>query len=339
MRLPGFLTRNFRLKVACCVLAVITWSGVVYASNPPQTRLVSVHVPQQTSAIPAKYTLVHPVPDLQVRIGGTRSSLDAFNPSSLTLNVNWRAVKTAGVQQVPISITKSDPNIELVDPPTSITADIDSLTSTTVPVSIIVTNPPPAGYFIASETASPDAVIVAGPEQELSGLQARVAADLGNNKTNFVEDAPVLIYDSRGDRLSDLTVTPPPGSDAPPGQVKVTIIVSANITSRAAAVVPRTVGNVAPGHQYVGIVLSAPNVVLSGPQNLLNALDSVFTSTISLNGLTGDITVTVPVTPPAGVTASPSTVTVTILVRTIPVAPPPSATPSPTPSPSPSPTT
>ncbi len=336
MNIPGFITRNFKLKIGCTVMALITWVGVVYASNPPETRLVMVDVPQQTSAIPAKYTLVHSVPDLALRIGGSRSSLDAFNTSDLSVSVAWHNVTSAGVQTIPISIVNADPNIELIDPPTSISADIDYLGSVSLPVNINVTHPPPAGYTIASETASPDTVIVSGPHHELSGLEARVTVDLGNNKTNFAEDALVFIYDARGNQLSDLTVSSPPGSNVTGGEVKVTILVTSNITSRAAAVDPSFIGYPASGHQVTAIRVSPSTVVLAGPQNLLNALDNVRTSTISLSGLTGSLTFNATVLPPTGVTATPVRVTITVIVVTL-ATPPPSFAPTPTPTPTPSP--
>jgi YbbR domain-containing protein len=320
---PGFITRNFRLKVGCTVVALVTWVGVVYASNPPQTRVVTVPVPQQRNAIPAKFVLVHPVPDVAVRIGAARDKLNAFNPSALGVNVNWNAVTNPGVQSVPITVTSSDPNIELVDPPQSVSAELDVLDSTTLAVTPVITHLPPAGYVIASQAAAPDSVTISGPHLELSGLQAHVNIDLGNNKTNFVQVAAVLIYDSRGTRLSDLTVIP--------SSVTVTILVNANITSRSVAVLPSTKGTVASGHILAGITVSPPIVVLSGPQNVLNAYDSVPTSQISLSNLIGNQTFRVNLSLPPGITAAPNVVTVTVVVTTLP-------TPTPTPIPTPSPT-
>ena len=324
-RLPVWITRNWRLKVGCAILALITWVGVVYAGNPPETRAVAVHVPQDPSSIPAAFVLVRPVPDLPMRIGGSRRSLDAFKPSSLVVTAGWKAVTQAGTQTVRLSIMNTDPSIELIDPPASFRADIDALQSVLIPVTVVVTASPPAGYEIVGESTAPDAVAVAGPHRELTGLQARVAVDLSNQKANFVADEQaVLVYDGHNKRLNDVGITP--------DRVRVSISISANLTSRASAVLPRVVGNVAPGHQLVGISVSPTTVVLSGPQDLLNALDSVSTSQISLNGVFGNITVVATVNPPAGVSASPSTVTVTILVSALP-------TPAPTPTPTPSPTT
>ncbi len=59
-------------------------------------------------------------------------------------------------------------------------------------------------------------------------------------------------------------------------------------------------------------------VVLNGPQDLLNNLDSIPTDVISVNGLTGTRTFVVRIVTPPGVTATPGTVSVTITVVAVP---------------------
>ena len=332
MKVPGFIRRNFRLKLLATGVALVSWVGVVYAGNPPETKTVSVAVPQSPSAIPAKYVLVSPVPNLSLHIGGSRGSLNSFSMSSLTVNVSWKSVTKPGVVNVPISVSNSDSNVQLIDPPTSVSADLDNLASATLQVNIDVTTPPPPGYVTSSESASPASVVVTGAQQQLAGLQARVNLDLSNHKTNVEADIPVLLYDSHGAQVNN----PPWLSGETPSTVRVTIIVSSSQTSRASAVVPKQTGNPPAGWQLVAITVNPATVVLSGPQELLNALDSVSTSTISLNGLTGTNSRTVTVTPPQGVTADPSTVTVTITITQLPT---PSPSPTPTPRPTPTPAT
>ena len=146
MRIPGFIRRNWKLKVGCCVIAFFTWVGVVYAGNPPETKVVSVPVPQSSANIPPAYTLVHPVQDpVQVRVGGDQNTLDALNPAVLSVTVDWSAAKRAGTYSIPISIVNSDPSIELIDPPTSVQVDLDSYASKSVPVTIQITNPTTGG--------------------------------------------------------------------------------------------------------------------------------------------------------------------------------------------------
>jgi len=324
MRIPAVLTRNFRLKLGCALLALITWAGVVYAGNPPETRVITVHVPQAASNVPAGFRLINPIPDLSLRFGGTRDHLNAFDPSSLIVTVDWHAVTRGGVQAVPVSVVKSDPNVDLLNPPTSVMANIDTLGSVSVQVGIDAT-PPPAGYRTTDQLASPSQVVITGPQHELHNIQARVAVDLTQQRANFQQTLNVLVYDSQGNRLNDVSPTPK--------SVAVSIGIASVLTSRAVAVEPKIVGKVASGYVLSGLVVSPPSTVISGPQDLLNGLGSVSTSPISINGFTGTVTLTVAVaTGFDGVTANPGTVTVTLQVTAL-AAPSPTPTPTPTPTP------
>src|SRR5579864_5357180 len=109
MKLPGFISRNLRLKLGCTFVAMVTWVGVVYAGNPPETRTVSVSVPQSRAQIPSQFVLVTPIAPLSVRIGGSRDNINAFNVASLVVTVAWRTVTHPGFVNVPTAITKTDP--------------------------------------------------------------------------------------------------------------------------------------------------------------------------------------------------------------------------------------
>ncbi len=322
MRIPGFIKRNWRLKVVSVLIAFVTWAGVVYAGNPPTTLVLSVpvHNPQ---SIPSGFVLVNRLANIDVRVGGDQNTLETLGTSSLTATVDWAAATHSGTYTIPLTITKTDPQIELIDPPTRILVDLDTLVSVSVPVTIVVTNPPPVGYRPGAEEATPSTVAIDGPQHELVGVQARVTVDLSTQKANFQADLRVFAYNRSGTRLNNV------GIDHT--DVSVSIAIEADVTSRTVAVVPRTEGNTSLGHYLAGIFSNPPTVVLTGPQDLLNTLQTVTTSTIFLNGVTGVYEQTVTILPPPGVTASPAKVTVTIEVAALP-------TPLPTPTPTPSPT-
>lgn len=325
MRLPGFITRQWRLKLLAGGVALVTWIGVVYASNPPESRTVSVHVPQDPASLPGKYLLASPIPDIQVRISGTRDHVSAFDTASLAMTVDYRAIKTTGLQQIPIRVVNNDTTVSLDQVPGSVTADVDVRDSVNVPVTIVIDATPPTGYVApaAQQTVTPSSVVVIGGRRELQGLAAEVHVNLANQKTNLQGEYKVAIVDRYGRRVNSLEVPNP--------TVTVGIAVTSVITSRSSAVVPRVTGTPAPG-RYLASISSAPlTATLEGPQDLLNGLDSVATATISINGLgTGDHVFQVGLAPPPGVTTTPDTVTVTVSIAALP-----QPTPLPTPSPSP----
>ncbi|GAC1571301.1 MAG: hypothetical protein NVS3B18_04310 [Candidatus Dormibacteria bacterium] len=335
MRVPGVATRNLRLKGLAAALAAIMWAGVAYANNPPDTRSVTLNVPQTEAAI-APWILVHPIPALVVRVSGTRAHLNAFDPADLVVSVNYKAITQAGVQNLPLSVINNDRDVALDTPPSTVRVEVDHLDSRTVSV-IVDPNPlPPQGYVVISSSTTPSTVTVIGPQHQLAYVEARVTVNLATQKTNFQGDENVFLVDTRSDQpLGTLGVTITVAGHPQTG-VLVTIQVGASLTSRSSAVLPKF-GLPPTGHYLAAERASPSTVVLNGPQDLLNNLDSIPTETISLNGVTGTLSITVHIVAPAGVTAAPSTVTVTLTVNSIPQ-PPPSPTPTPTPTATPGPT-
>jgi len=329
MRRPGFLTRNLRAKALASGIALVTWIGVVYAGNPPESRTVSVHVPQDPASLPSRFVLAVPVGDISVRVSGTREHVNAFDVSSLAVSVDYHAINRTGAQQVPVQIVNNDHDVSLDNVPGSVSVDVDVRDSVNVPVTVVLDAPPPSGYVITAEKVDPNPIVVAGPRRKLSNLSAQVHLNMANQKTNLQGDYKVFRFDSFGRKLGDLGVTP--------AEVRVSVTVSSVTTSRASAVVPRVTGSLLSGHYLLGISASPLTVVLSGPQELLNGLDSVSTAAIFLTGLsTGEHVFQVKLAPPAGVTASPDTVTVTIIVGALATpTPAPTATPTATPTPTP----
>lgn len=326
MRVPGFIRRNWKLKVLCFFIAFVTWVGVVYAGNPPETKVVSLPVPQSPANIPAPYVLVHRVEPVPVRIGGDQNTLDSLSPQVLTMTVDWSAVNRAGTYSIPITITSSDPTIELIDAPTSVQVDLDAFTSKAVPVTIQITSPPPVGYQSGTQQATPSTVVVDGPEHELTGVVAKVSVNLSTQKANFQEEIPVLVYTKAGVRLNNVSVDH--------ADVSVSIAITADFTTKLMTVIVRTEGNPSSGHFLTGIIVNPPTVIATGPRDLLNAIDVVYTAPVALAGVFGNYTVTVTIEAPAGVTLSITKATVEIQTGSVPT-PPPTPTPSP---PSPTPT-
>ena len=334
--MPGFLTRNWRLKLLALGLAVFAWSVVVYAGNPPDSRTVTVAVPQDANSVSPPFVLASKVPDLAVRVQGTKDHVDQFDPAQLQVIVDYRSIRSAGRQQVPVTIINNDRDVDLDNPPTSVSADVDVTGSARVPVQIIVpTNEqPPSGYLINKQTeaVTPSVLTVTGPQRELADVRAVVEVDLTNRKIPLDQSYTVRLLGPGGQPETNLGI-----SESTSTTVNVHIDISTADTKRVSVVdpvIPATLA--APGHQLTAVHVNPPSVTLTGAEELLNTLDSVSTTALTQVGLTEDTDETVGLILPAGVTANVTTVTVHLTVITL--APPPTPTPSPTPSATPTPT-
>jgi YbbR domain-containing protein len=236
-------------------------------------------------------------------------------------------VRQGGTQYLPVTVQNNDPNVELLDVPSSVRVDLDRLASNVVPVTIVITANPPPGILIGAQSASPSTVTAVGPQHEMKGLVARVNVDLSGQRSNFQAVLSLYPYNAHGERLADVELSK--------DSVTVSITLSSSITSRVVAVRPTITGRVSSGYVLSGVTYAPQTVTITGPQDLLNTIDSVGTSPISINGLTVSTSETVAAQTPAGVSVASGPITVTVLVT--PVAPP-TPTPTPTPQPTPSPT-
>jgi YbbR domain-containing protein len=333
--MPGFVTRNWRLKLLALALATFSWAGVVLATNPPGTRSVSVPVPQPPSpnvSLPAGYLLTQAIPDLTVDITGTEDHLNTFSSSSLQVTVDYAAIRAIGdhvpaTVRLPVKITNSDPNIDLDDPPASLDADVDSSGSASEPIQVDVSRPPPAGYQDGTIQATPASVTATGPEHELIGMRVETQQiDLSNQRANFDATIRVYPYSSQGRLLSDVNLDP--------ATVNVAITVVGLDTSRSSSVILGDITGAAAGVQVTVLTYSPLTVTLTGSQDLINgaSLATLTTGGIDVAGQTGTVTYRVPLETPTGITASPSTVMVTIVVTPLPTPTPVPGSPSPSPS-------
>jgi hypothetical protein len=335
--MPGFVTRNWRLKLLALVLAIFSWAGVVLATNPPGTRAVSLAVPQPPSpdvSLPAGYLLTQPIPNLAVDITGTEDHLNSFSKSSLQVTVDYDLIRAVGQNvpatvRLPVRITNTDPNIDLDDPPASIEAQVDSAGSASESVDVVVSHAPPSGYQANPGVATPATVTATGPEHELVGMVVKTGPiDLSNQRADFGGTGILLYpYSAQGRYLKDVNLSP--------ATVNVAITVVGVDTTRTSSVV---LGDITGAADYTHVTVdtySPMTVTLTGSQDLMNAasLATVTTGGIDVAGQTGTVTYKVPIETPTGITASPSTVTVTITVSLLPTPTPVPTSPSANPTP------
>jgi YbbR domain-containing protein len=334
--MPGFVRRNWRLKLLAIVLAIFSWAGVVLATNPPGTRSVSIAVPQPPSpdvSLPAGYLLTQAIPNLTVEITGTEDHLNSFSKASLQVNVDYDAIKAIGdhvpaTVRLPVKITNSDPNIDLDDPPISLDANVDSSGTASEPVQVEVSHPPPPGYQDSTTQSTPALVTATGREHELVGIRIETQQiDLSNQRANFAATVAVYPYSAQGRLLSDVNLSP--------ATVNVAITVVGLDTTRTSSVVLGDITGAASGTQPLVDSYTPLTVTLTGSQDTINAasLATVTTGGIDVAGQTGTVTYKVPIETPTGITASPASVTVTITVTLLPTPTPLPTSPSPSPSP------
>lgn len=301
---PAWITRNLRVKLLAILLALSSWVVVVYAANPPDTRQILVHVSQNPQELPGKFVLAHPIGDVAILISGTRDQVDNFQVASIRATPDFSRIKRTGLQQLPLTVVNTDPNVDTSDVPSAVTADIDVNGETSLPV-VVHTTPTEVGYEIVSASTAPASVELIGPQRELQIAEPVVNVDLGTRISSLSQGGvPVFVVDSRNANrtLSDVTVQQ--------AQVQVTVVIKPVDGTLVSLVTPQVIGNVAPGHELSGVSADPTTVILLGPEPLLNGLQQIPTPQVSISGLSSDHIFTITLTAPNGLKFQTTTGTV-----------------------------
>jgi YbbR domain-containing protein len=140
----------------------------------------------------------------------------------------------------------------------------------------------------------PETVSVRGPESVVDRVvevQANVVIE--PNGLDVDRDVELIPVDEVGDRLTPIDVNPP--------TAHVTIAVFSDLESRPLPVTPDLSGTPAAGYEVVGIAVDPLIVTIEGDADAILGLTEAPTETVSINGVTQDVTQEVGLDLPEGV--------------------------------------
>ena len=164
----------------------------------------------------------------------------------------------------------------------------------------------PPGIEIGEPTLSATEATVSGPESVVrlvTAAEARVVVQPSGIDVDQTVD--LLAVDVRGEVQSPVNVEP--------SNVHVKISVGSGLKTKSLPVNPMVTGNPADGFEVQSVTVTPPIVSIEGDADALAALAKVDTAPISMSGASANLSRTVPLALPDGVTSvTGDAVTVTI---------------------------
>lgn len=294
-----WLASNLGTMLLALLLAVIVWVIAVISADP---NVQDIFRPTAVEIIgqDPELLLVRDIP------ATARVTLEAPTSIWAQLNTDPTLVKTwvdlsgygAGQHTVPVKTQVGiDPVRYIGVDPAQVTVILEPLVMTEVPVELIINGKPPLGYRAETPSASPETVIISGPQSAVDQI-ATVSAelDVSGSTQSVTRTVPVQVLDENGAPVADVTVSPRTISITQP------IVLLGGYKNVAVKVV--TTGQVASGYRLTNLSVTPPNVtVFSDDPNLINALPGfVETLPVDLTGLTDDIEINASLSLPAGIT-------------------------------------
>jgi YbbR domain-containing protein len=192
--------------------------------------------------------------------------------------------------------------------PSSIQVLMDQEVSKQVPVQINRQGATPQGVVVSSIEANPTTVTVTGA----SSLVERVASasadvNLTGLRLNQQQQYVLSARDASNVDLRPLLIEP--------NTADVRITVSQNTVQRSVPIVLQTRGHVAEGYNLTAWSSEPGTVSIEGAVDLVQAIDSIDTEEVDLGTLSANLTRSVQLQLPTGVTAQRTSVNVTLTVQ------------------------
>jgi len=205
------LKRNTGMKLLALFCAIVLWVYVAILLDPTTTSIVR-NIPikfANTSEINSKNLIItsESGSSLDVTIQAPRSAISRINNKNITAVVDLLPYASAGEHDIPIQLTfpMSGVTVEYQKLQT-ITVDIDSLTSRTLPIAYRTSGQLPDGESLGTVTISPKSITLTGPKGTLNLVDhASVDIDLGNINNGSSQE--VKLYDSNGSVIDDKLIS------------------------------------------------------------------------------------------------------------------------------------
>jgi len=248
------LTRNWVPKAGSLVIAFLIWLFVTSSSASLTER--SMFLPLQVDGVEEGFVPVGLPPTVAVSVSGPSLRVDRLTPDMLRASLDLTGASGEFTEDVRVQAPQ-DIRVLRVEP-AEVIGFLETITTSTVAVTVALTGDPPAGVLVEAE-AEPAAVTLTGRSQVLD----RVARVLAFAPAVGGGVARLVAVDAAGVPVPDVEFAP--------------ASVTVSVSTRPALVTREVVVELsAPSGPEVGAVtLNEPRVTVAGPPDVLAGLSSV----------------------------------------------------------------
>lgn len=309
----GILTRNAPLKLGAVVLATVLYAGLVFSQN---VRVWPGPVPIEPFGQGSDVFIldISPQAVTSIRFVAPGDVAGTVSGQSFRATVDLSGLVPASdgaPLTAPVTVEALDPRIQVTGwSPAFVSVRLDPVTTRTVPVRVD-RGAVPEGLSAGEAQVDVTGARVRGPASVVERVDAAVARVIVDaSGVDVDQDVDLIAVDARGDRLTPVDFDPP--------SVHVRIEVAVAGTTRTVAVVPVVEGTPAAGYAIGAVRVQPVSVVISGPRSLLETIEQLETRPVSVDGARADLTETVALDLPDGVSVEGSeTVRVSISVAAL----------------------
>ena len=311
-----WFAKNIRTFLLALVLAISVWISAVTSDDPDEIRTYPNTIPLEIIGQDTSLIVTNDLPaSVEVTLRAPRSIWEQLtaqeNSVQATLDLSGLSSGEHSVD-IQIRVALRPYQIVLANPST-VSVDLEPLSSHTLPIVLSLTGQPATGYQAGEAILDQTEILISGPDSIVEQVaRARVVVSLEGARETIDQSIGVQIVDAKNSPLSGLTVAP--------SSVHVSVPISQQGGFRDVAVKVLVEGQVADGYRLENISVFPPIItVFSTDPSLVSAVPGVVeTEILDLQDANENISTRLALTLPENVTVvGANTVQVTVGVSPI----------------------
>ncbi|NMC45484.1 MAG: hypothetical protein GYA52_01500 [Chloroflexi bacterium] len=310
------LTRDLPTFLTAFVLAITIWIMAVNATDPVDKRTYPQEIPVEIVGKDPELVITNEIPaQVTVSLSAPTSLWETLidNPELIhaSIDLSKRAEGTYDID-VEVKVSARPVKVETVGP-SSIEVTMEPLYSKYLPINLVQPSQPAVGYEAGEATISSEFATVSGPSSLMADVaEVRAILDVSQANQDIDRNITLAAYDENGVIVERVSIDPE--------QVHVTMPISQRGGYRNVTVKAIVTGQVASGYRLTNITVSPLTVtVYSADSQIVNELPGyVDTQPLNINGADQDISGSLPLNLPAGVSVvGESTIKISVTVSAI----------------------
>jgi YbbR domain-containing protein len=306
--LPTFLT--------AFVLAVTIWIMAVNSTDPVDKRTYPQGIPIEIVGKDPELVITNDIPSqVTVSLSAPTSLWETLidNPELIHASIDLRDLAEGTYDlDVDVAISARPVKVETIGP-SSIEVVMEPLYSKYLPITLVQPSQPAVGYEAGEATMSSEFATVSGPSSLMAEVaEVRAILDVSQANQDIDRNITLAAYDENGVVVENVSIDPQ--------QVHVTMPITQRGGYRNVTVKAIVTGQVASGYRLTNITVSPLTVtVYSADPQIVNDLPGyVETQPLNINGAGKDISESLPLNLPAGVSVvGESTIKISVTVSAI----------------------
>jgi YbbR domain-containing protein len=292
-------SKDFTLKIFAIALAIVLWASINFFGS--RTVTINDIMPDIVN-MPTGLGLSENLPKVSIQLRAPRTinvseEKGGNQPVRAFIDLGGSSV---GERTVTVKVTTDIPNATIVSVvPNTIDIALDPLVEREVPVRVVPEGTPAEGFRIGTIQVDPQKIKIRAAlglfQRISSGVDAKI--NLNGVKDSFEGDAYLVL---------------PEGTQSATDRVKVTVTIEQAEKTKTVGVRVKTAGNPQDGYFVRGITTDPVTVEISGVREIVDSINDIDTSVLSIQGLNTAKDADLQLQLPAGVASTQKNVKVHI---------------------------